>query len=145
MDDWDKHSSRIFPTLAKCDFYNFGHSGSMQKRDGLCILPLNILNEKLFAFLWLWYMFLLIVTIFNVMYRLFLYSCKSYRHYLLMARARTITSDRIKVVTKNGKIGEWFILYKISNNCNPIIFTDILEQLYLRNAAVNKSFELNPI
>lgn len=145
MDDWDKHSSKVFPTLAKCDFFLYGSSGSKQLLDALCLLPLNILNEKLFAFLWLWYLFLFIMTTMNVFYRIFLYSCKGYRHYLLMAKARSVTADKVKVITKN-KIGEWFILYMISNNCNPIIFTDIMEELYLRRiSSATKSYEMSAV
>jgi hypothetical protein len=32
----------VFPRLTKCIFYKFGGSGSIQKHDSLCLLPLNI-------------------------------------------------------------------------------------------------------
>ena len=44
----------IFPRVTKCTFHKFGPSGSIQKHDALCILALNILNEKIFIFLWFW-------------------------------------------------------------------------------------------
>ena len=34
------------PQVAKCTFQKFGPSGSLQKHDALCVLPLNIINEK---------------------------------------------------------------------------------------------------
>ena len=34
------------PQVAKCSFQKFGPSGSLQKHDALCVLPLNIINEK---------------------------------------------------------------------------------------------------
>ena len=46
--------SRIFPRMTKCTFQTFGPSGSVATTDALCILPLNILNEKIFLFLWFW-------------------------------------------------------------------------------------------
>lgn len=42
----------IFPRLTKCTFHKYGPGGSPQKHDTLCLLALNILNEKIFIFLW---------------------------------------------------------------------------------------------
>ena len=32
--------------VAKCSFSKYGSSGTVEKYDGLCILSLNIFNEK---------------------------------------------------------------------------------------------------
>ena len=48
--------------VTKCTFHKFGPSGTVERKDGLCILPLNIINEKIYVFLWFWFMFLAIVT-----------------------------------------------------------------------------------
>ena len=45
---------QVFPRLTKCRFYRFGSSGTINKLDSLCILPLNMYNEKFFVFLWFW-------------------------------------------------------------------------------------------
>ena len=37
--------SRIFPRVTKCTFNKFGPSGSLMRRDALCVLPVNIINE----------------------------------------------------------------------------------------------------
>jgi hypothetical protein len=37
--------SRIFPRVTKCTFNKFGPSGSIQRRDAMCVLPVNIINE----------------------------------------------------------------------------------------------------
>ena len=42
----------VFPRVTKCTFHKFGASGSIQKHDALCVLALNILNEKIYIFLW---------------------------------------------------------------------------------------------
>ena len=46
--------SRIFPKVTKCTFHKYGPSGTVMKHDGLCVLPLNIINEKIYIFLWFW-------------------------------------------------------------------------------------------
>ncbi|OQR74272.1 innexin shaking-B-like, partial [Tropilaelaps mercedesae] len=53
---------RIFPRVAKCQFYKFGHSGTIETHDAICILPLNIVNEKIYIFLWFWFIILSILT-----------------------------------------------------------------------------------
>ena len=37
--------SRIFPRMTKCTFNKFGPGGTLQRRDALCVLPVNIINE----------------------------------------------------------------------------------------------------
>ena len=44
--------------ITKCTFHKFGASGSVQKFDGICVLPLNIINEKIYVFLWFWFVLL---------------------------------------------------------------------------------------
>ena len=36
----------VFPRMTKCTFHKFGTSGEVEKHDALCLLPLNIVNEK---------------------------------------------------------------------------------------------------
>ena len=52
---------RRFPTIpglkdfcVQCTFHKFGTSGEVEKHDALCLLPLNIVNEKVYIFLWFW-------------------------------------------------------------------------------------------
>lgn len=52
----------VFPKVTKCTFHKFGPSGTIEKFDGLCILPLNILNEKIYVFLWFWFIAVLFIT-----------------------------------------------------------------------------------
>lgn len=49
--------SRIFPKTSKCLFRKYGPSGSIQSFDALCVLPLNVINEKIYIFLWFWFLF----------------------------------------------------------------------------------------
>ena len=37
--------SRIFPRVTKCIFTKFGPGGGIIRRDALCVLPVNIINE----------------------------------------------------------------------------------------------------
>ena len=52
--------------VTKCTFHKFGPSGTVQRFDGLCVLPLNIINEKIYVFLWFWFVLLSLITAFQV-------------------------------------------------------------------------------
>ena len=41
----------------------YGPGGSIQNFDGLCVLPVNVLNEKIFLIIWFIFLPLLILTI----------------------------------------------------------------------------------
>jgi hypothetical protein len=38
--------ARVFPRMTKCIYKKFGASGTIQTHDALCILPINVINEK---------------------------------------------------------------------------------------------------
>ena len=59
----------VFPKVAKCTFRRFGPSGTIQNYDGLCVLPINIFNEKIYLFLFFWFVFLTIVSGLGMVYR----------------------------------------------------------------------------
>merc|ERR1712141_708897 len=42
----DDPLNRVFPKVAKCTFQKFGPSGSLQKHDALCVLPLNVIHAR---------------------------------------------------------------------------------------------------
>ena len=57
----DDPMARLFPKVTKCTFHKFGPSGTVQNYDGLCVLPLNIINEKIYVFLWFWFVLIGII------------------------------------------------------------------------------------
>ncbi|KAM7305017.1 innexin inx2 [Ixodes scapularis] len=50
--DWDwsvrfDPMIKVFPRLTKCTFHMYGSSGDVMKHDAMCILPINIIDEKI--------------------------------------------------------------------------------------------------
>lgn len=60
----------VFPRLTKCNFHKYGSSGTVQKIDALCILAQNVLNEKIYLFLWIWFLVLAIISIIALVNRI---------------------------------------------------------------------------
>ena len=61
--------ARVFPRVTKCTFHKYGPSGQIQRHDAQCILPINILNEKIFVFLWFWFIILAIMTAIDLLHK----------------------------------------------------------------------------
>ena len=61
--------AKVFPKMSKCTFHKYGPSGTIENHDGLCILPINTINEKIYVFLWFWYLALITWTFFFLCFR----------------------------------------------------------------------------
>lgn len=128
-DSWNRMTSKVFPKMSKCAFTNFGFSGSTQNLDVLCLLPLNILNEKIFAFLWFWFIILFFVSLLNCIYRMIILLNSKFRLQLLHSQLRTMNSEQIYRSFNHMNFGDWFLLYRVSSNINPMIFSDLMQEL----------------
>ncbi|RWS12660.1 innexin inx1-like protein [Dinothrombium tinctorium] len=129
--DDDKVDPRIFvfPRMTKCLFYTYGSSGDVQKHDVLCMLPLNVVNEKIYLMLWFWFMFLLSLMIFLCIYRIAILLVTSLRAYFLKGRCRLSRYKDLKVVCNFGNIGDWFLLYMLGNNLDPLMMKELSEEM----------------
>ena len=60
----------VFPKITKCTFYKYGPSGTIESRDAVCVMTLNIINEKIYTVLWYWLLLLSTVSLLAVFWRL---------------------------------------------------------------------------
>ncbi|CAO1416544.1 unnamed protein product [Diamesa serratosioi] len=119
----------IFPRMTKCTFYKYGVSGEVERHDAICILPLNVVNEKIYIFLWFWFILLTILTSITVMYRIVIIFSPRMRVYLLRLRFRLVRRDAIEIIVRRSKMGDWFLLYMLGENIDSIIFRDVMGDL----------------
>lgn len=139
MNSWTSYNSLVFPKLAKCDFSYIGPSGSKQTMDALCLLPQNIVNEKIFAFLWLWFIVLAIVSGVQLCYRLVQLCCRTVRFKLLFNLLDPISYRRLKRVVREVGIGYWFLLYQMARNINEGVMREIIRDLSRIDQDINLS------
>lgn len=140
---WKAYSDQTFPTIAKCLFESTGPSGSLQKFDALCLLPQNVLNQKIFVIIWLWYIFQLVVSVANLSYFAAIYYSKNVRIVILYKYAMmTVSRKQIMLATDKAHLGYFFVLQQIAKNIDTFTFCDLLNELSLK-ATANSNFEQN--
>ena len=48
----------VFPKMAACRYQRYGMGGREDNRHAICILGLNMINDKVFIVLWVWHCFI---------------------------------------------------------------------------------------
>lgn len=123
---------KIFPRLTKCTFHRYGSSGDVQKHDAMCILPINIINEKIYIFLWFWFVFLFLITLGNLVYRVLTIVSSKMRLSKVQTNCRLANRDALEAILKHGDIGDWFLLNLLSKNLDAVNFRDLVNQFFRR-------------
>lgn len=67
-EDWS--ASERFPRVTLCDF-EIRHHGRVHGYVVQCVLTINLFNEKIFIFIWFWYVFLSLVSLISMLKWLF--------------------------------------------------------------------------
>lgn len=119
--------ARIFPKITKCTFHMFGSSGNIERIDALCVLPLNVINEKIYIFIWFWFIILGILSGLSLVYRIaVLVGPRQFRGMLLSARSRLSMSHHVYIITQKFQIGDWFIFYQLSKNIDAYKYRQLI-------------------
>jgi len=127
---------KVFPKVAKCRFSKFGPSGGTQVHDALCVLPLNIINEKIYIFLYFWFVFLASVSSVWLLYRLLTIFSLGLRVDVIHRRSdKMVPKDLIERALSSPKhsgmerLGDYLLLYLITKNVNTLIIKDVFEKI----------------
>lgn len=115
----------VFPRVTKCTFYTFGAGGQPQNHDAICVLPINIINEKIYIVLWFWFIILAIITGLAIIYRFATIFSSYLRFRLLQSKATSVKDDSLERISNRLNFGDWFLLYLLAKNINSYIFRDV--------------------
>merc|ERR1719244_2172075 len=123
----------VFPTEVSCSIPNVGAAGDAQSHNGLCVLTQNIINEKIYLVLWFWYAFLIPYSVLSLFYRVFTLFFDSIRFGLIYKVIRHKYDKDIHrcltYVLSKSQLGDWFVLYQLSKNCNPYFYREFIKEL----------------
>lgn len=120
----------VFPKVTMCEFWEHGQTGQHQTCSATCILPLNIVNEKLYIVLWFWYVFIIAMSLLVVIYRIVSFTTKALRRIIARLRMRHCDYAVLRSVVTSMTVSEYFLLKQFSRNVDPAIFTALLNALY---------------
>lgn len=126
----------IFPKVTKCAFMKYGASGTIQTHDALCIMALNIINEKIYTFLWFWFVVLAVLTSGGLVWRmltLLLHKRSPRFNQLLFDFDGRLDPDDFETVISRCEFSHWiFLLYLCRNmhlNAKNQLFGDLAQEM----------------
>ncbi len=119
----------VFPRMAKCTFSKFGSSGTVERHDALCILPLNVLNEKIYIFLWFWLIVLSTLSIFALFYRTLVVISPVFRQYVFRRILPTADPDSTSVLSKRLGYSDCHLLFLLGKNLQSAPFRELMDDL----------------
>lgn len=125
----------VFPKMTKCTFHKYGPSGSIQNHDTLCVMALNIINEKVYALLWFWFLILLFLTLLGMLWRLLsfiLHSRNGAFNRLVWAEVSpgpALKPDEIDMIATKLTFSDWLFLYYIGKNMDSRMFRRVVADL----------------
>ncbi|XP_035222708.1 innexin inx2-like [Stegodyphus dumicola] len=123
---------KVFPRMTKCTFHRYGSSGDVQKHDAMCLLPINILNEKIYIFLWFWFLLLSILSGLCLIYRAAVFLVPKFRYYVLFSKCRRVDPDNLKTVLNNCDKDDWLVLSLLCKNMTPCNFRTVIRDFALK-------------
>ena len=121
----------VFPTIVNCDFKFFGLDGNLlETRSNICILGQNLMNQKTFLIVWVWFVVLFVVTIFQILYRFVTLVLVDCQINTIQQYAMSRDNEAVKNIDLGlTHIGNWFLLTQIGRNSDPYKFRQFLHEL----------------
>jgi len=128
----------VFPKIATCHYVRYARvAGGQEIKNAICILSLNMINDKVFAVMWFWHGILLVFGIVRILTRLCQVSSSTIRYFLMKIQMhRFLSSNRhakhIQHYVQNCSIGDWFVLYQMNKQMNKRFFSEFLALLSIK-------------
>ena len=143
----------VFPTMTKCTFHKYGKSGTVENHDALCVLPINIVNQRLYVFIWFWLILLCIVTAVNLFMHMFVvFNPVMYAklHFRAWKKSTVVNWDQLER-DLHLKFGDWKLLSLIAKTMEPLFFEEFIHALVIKGhemrngdmKPLNRSFSSN--
>lgn len=135
LEDDEEVLESVFPKVTKCTFHKFGQSGSIQVHDAICVMSLNIINEKIYTILWFWFLTLFFVTVLGIVWRMltFLLHRRSGAFNRLIwgeiSPGPALKPDEIDMIASKLSFSDWLFLYYLGRNMDPRMFRRMVSDL----------------
>jgi len=120
-----------FPTRVGCKFTKGGTGSGIDSTFDYCILAQNIINEKIYLFLWFWFVAMFIFAAFQILLEVCIILLPFVRQFLSFQQVASgaFLTSKTKEYLKTCTVGEWFVLYQIGKNSHKDFFFKFLKKL----------------
>lgn len=118
--------SLVFPKMAKCTFKSFGSSGTIEVKDVMCLIATNIINEKIYLFLWVWLVLLTTVTCLWTVIRLLTMMLPFLRHFILKMYVKDGFSSDVSEIMHQATLSDWFLFISLGKNMETSVFSEFI-------------------
>nr|CAH7730556.1 unnamed protein product [Callosobruchus chinensis] len=120
----------VFPKITKCTFHKYGPSGSIQLHDAMCVMALNIINEKIYVALWFWFLFLFIISLGAVLWRFLTLALHARSVQFNKMAFATSCPGKLNLwdtltITRHCNFSDWLFLNYLSKNLDSLVFREI--------------------
>lgn len=124
----------VFPKQVACYYSRYGLGGGRDSRSGVCILGLNMINDKVFLLIWVWQYMIILAGLIRVCTRSSQLLSAKVRYFLMKMKMNRYFKNNahikhIQHYVLNCSIGDWFVLYQMSKNLNRRFFGEFLALL----------------
>lgn len=131
------HNSKLFPRITLCDV-EVRQFSNVQLFTVQCALPINLFNEKVYLFLWLWLCFLSLLNLYSLisfMWHSFLPNRKSFvkrclNIYRNVHDIPLVSEDLHRFVGRYLRQDGNLILRMIESNGNDVVLAEVTGKLY---------------
>lgn len=135
QEDWT--ASERFPRVTLCDF-QIRQLGNIHRHTVQCVLPINLFNEKIFIFIWFWFVLVslanFVSTVTWAARCLFRHDQVRYIKRHLRAQDKLDKSDdkkmAAKFVTQYLRQDGVLILRLLGINCNDLVVGELISELW---------------
>jgi hypothetical protein len=118
----------IFPKTTTCAYWSYGASGTLTNLDSLCILSINLLNEKIYFIMFFWFLTLAVLTFLQIVIRIIIILIPRKRETLLKNQAH-VSFEVASIIVKELSYDQWFTVYMMGKNMESSFFSLFIEEL----------------
>jgi hypothetical protein len=129
--------SPYFPRVTLCDL-RIREVGNLHRYTVQCVLPINMLNEKIFSLAWFWFIYVFVSNFFSFIVTLYETIVPSSRInfirnlYRISVSTSTINENLLEEFTRDFLMQDGVLILEIiSRNGSPILATKVVHQLVL--------------
>jgi len=120
----------VFPTTVRCEVISYGANGEADISNHICVLGQNIMNQKIYLILSIWFMILFSVSACSILCRVLTTMLPVFQRGEIQKLLLTSSdSDVKKLILDFNHIGNYFVLTQIGKNATPYNFREFMKEL----------------